>query len=102
VNGTTIIIPKRLPAKSNNYQKQKIREQLRAMADIEPIIGHLKQDLRMSRNFLLDEAGDIVNTMLTAAGFNLRKMLQWLKAGALNRIFYFFKSILFSPDWVLE
>jgi len=38
----------------------------------------------MGRNYLLDDVGDMVNTLLAAAGFNLRKMLQRLKAGALN------------------
>lgn len=86
VNGTRIVIPHRLPASETNYQIQKIRNQFRARSGIEPIIGHLKQDHRMSRNYLLDEIGDIVNTLLAAAGFNLRKMLQRLKAGALNII----------------
>lgn len=83
VNGTRIVIPSKLPASANHYQKQKIRNQFRARAGIEPIIGHLKQDHRMSRNYLLDEVGDVVNTLLAAAGFNLRKMLQRLKAEAL-------------------
>lgn len=96
VNGTTIIIPTKLPATANNYQKQKIRKQFRARAGIEPIIGHLKQDHRMSRNFLLDQIGDSVNTLLAAAGFNLRKMLQRLKAGAKNIFVDFLKGIIIS------
>jgi len=101
VNGTRIVIPIKLPASANNYQKQKIRKQFRARAGIEPIIGHLKQDHRMSRNFLLDEQGDLVNTLLAAAGFNLRKMLQRLKAEAQNIFVEFFKS-LFTSNWELE
>jgi len=58
VNGVQIIIPTKLPALANNYQKQKMRKRFRARAGIEPIIGHLKQDHRMSRNYLLDEQGD--------------------------------------------
>jgi IS5 family transposase len=84
VNGVKIIIPSKLAASATNYQKQKIRKRFRARAGIEPVIGHLKQDHRMGRNFLLDEQGDWVNTLLAAAGFNLRKMLQRLKAGALD------------------
>lgn len=38
----------------------------------------------MSRNYLLGEQGDLVNTLLAAVGFNLRKMLRRLKAEALN------------------
>lgn len=84
INGTKIIIPKKLPASATRYQIQKIRKFFRSRAGIEPIIGHLKQDHRMSRNFLLDDDGDKINTLLAAAGFNLRKMLQRLKAEALN------------------
>ena len=84
INGVKIIIPTKLPGSANNYQKQKARKRFRARAGIEPIIGHLKQDHRMSRNYLWDEQGDLVNTLLAAAGFNLRKMLQRLKAEALN------------------
>jgi IS5 family transposase len=100
VNGTTIVIPKKLPESANNYQKQKIRKQFRARAGIEPIIGHLKQDHRMGRNYLLDEQGDMVNTLLAAAGFNLRKMLQRLKAEANNIFVEFVRYILFAPNWM--
>ena len=86
INGVKIIIPKKLPSTSTRHQIQKIRKQFRARAGIEPIIGHLKQDHRMYRNFLLDEDGDKINTILAAAGFNLRKMLQRLKAEA--NLFY--------------
>jgi IS5 family transposase len=98
VNGVQIIIPAKLPASANNYQKQKARKRFRARAGIEPIIGHLKQDHRMSRNYLLDEQGDLVNTLLAAAGFNLRKMLQRLKAEALDIIFNFIRRI-FAEVW---
>lgn len=84
INDVKIIIPKRLPTSATRYQIQKIRNQFRARAGIEPVIGHLKQDHRMFRNFLLDEDGDKLNTILAAVGFNLRKMLQRLKAEALN------------------
>jgi len=77
INGVKIIIPVKLPASTNNYQKQKMRKRFRARASIEPIIGHLKQDHRMNRVKL-------VNTLLAAAGLNLRKVLQRLKAEALN------------------
>ncbi len=82
INGIKIIIPKKLPTSATRYQIQKIRKLFRARAGIEPIIGHLKQDHRMNRNYLLDEEGDKINTILAAAGFNLRKMLQRLKTEA--------------------
>lgn len=101
VNDTKIVIPNKLPASANNYQKQKIRKQFRARAGIEPIIGHLKQDHRMSRNYLLDEQGDLVNTLLAAAGFNLRKMLQRIKAEAQN-IFVEFINYMFRPNLIFK
>lgn len=80
--GVEIIMPKKLPAWTTRYKKQKFRKYFRARAGIEPVIGHLKSDHRMSRNYLLDLIGDKNNTILAAAGFNLKKMLQRLKAEA--------------------
>ena len=84
IEGVKIISPGKLAASASRYLIQKTRKQFRARAGIEPIIGHLKRDHRMWRNFLLDEDGDKLNTLLAATGFNLRKMLQRLEAGALN------------------
>jgi IS5 family transposase len=97
INGVKIIIPKKLPSTTNRYQIQKIRKQFRARAGIEPVIGHLKQDHRMSRNYLLDEDGDKVNTLLAATGFNLRKMLQRLKAEA-KLIYTILWNIIFPVE----
>lgn len=93
VRGVKIIIPKKLPESATRYQIQKIRKLFRARAGIEPVIGHLKHDHRMSRNYLLDPEGDKVNTILAAAGFNLRKMLQRIKAEA-SKIFVFIRQSL--------
>ena len=43
---------------------------------IEPVIGHVKADHRMERNYLLGRVGDRINAMLSACGFNLRKLLR--------------------------
>ena len=93
VGGVQIIIPKKLPKTSTRYQIQKIRKLFRARAGIEPVIGHLKHDHRMSRNYLLDPEGDKVNTVLAAAGFNLRKMLQRIKAEAIEIFDLLLKSL---------
>jgi len=37
----------------------------------EPVIGHLKQDHRMGRNFLAHSEGDANNAVLAAVGYNL-------------------------------
>jgi IS5 family transposase len=43
---------------------------------IEPVIGHLKAESRMDRNRLAGKAGDRLNAILSACGFNLRKLLR--------------------------
>ena len=43
---------------------------------IEPIIGHMKSDNRLSRNYLRGIIGDIHNVILAACGFNIRKLLR--------------------------
>jgi len=75
VADTIITIPKPLPADSTRYEKEKVRVKFRRRAAIEPIIGHLKHDHGMNRNFLKGIYGDFVNCVLAAAGFNLKKML---------------------------
>ena len=41
---------------------------------IEPVIGHLKHDHALKRNFLKGTQGDRINALLAACGFNLRKL----------------------------
>jgi IS5 family transposase len=42
---------------------------------VEPIIGHLKSDSRMDRNYLKGVEGDRINAILCGCGFNMRKLL---------------------------
>jgi hypothetical protein len=46
-------------------------------AAIEPVIGHLKADFRLARNFLKGTAGDLINALLAATAWNLKL---WLRA----------------------
>lgn len=55
-----------------------MKRMLRRRAAIEPTIGHLKSDNRMNRNYLTGQVGDKINAVLSAAGYNLRKLLRWL------------------------
>ncbi len=45
---------------------------------MEPVIGHLKAEHRMSRNHLIGSAGDAINAVLAAVGYNFRLLLKWL------------------------
>jgi transposase, IS5 family len=55
-----------------------IHRELRRRAAIEPMIGHMKTDGRLDRNYLLGTAGDAINALLAAAGHNLRLILAHL------------------------
>ncbi len=50
-------------------------------AAIEPVIGHLKHNYRMVRNFLKGSYGDAVNVMLAASAMNFKRMMNLWKAG---------------------
>lgn len=105
IEGVKIIIPGKLIKSASRYLVQKTRKQFRARAGIEPVIGHLKQDHRMWRNFLLDEVGDQLNTILAATGFNLRKMLQRLEAGAMEIFVFILNTLkvnLFKAKYLIQ
>jgi 1,4-dihydroxy-2-naphthoate octaprenyltransferase len=52
---------------------------MRRRAAIEPVIGHLKQDHRMGRNYLPGRDGDRINAVLAAAGYNFSLLLRWFE-----------------------
>ena len=45
---------------------------------VEPVIGHAKAEHRMGRNYLAGTQGDAANAVLAAAGYNFRRLLEWL------------------------
>ena len=66
----------------NRFRKRKPRAILRwwkRRSAIEPVIGHVKSDHCMERNMLAGAAGDKLNAMLAAVGFNLVKLMRGLK-----------------------
>lgn len=56
-----------------------IKRELRRRAAVEPVIGHLKSDHRMHRNYLIGAHGDAANAVLAAIGYNFRRLLAWLR-----------------------
>jgi len=77
---TETALPKAPGKHCTNYDKQKARQSFRRRAGIEPIIGHLKSDHRMLRNYLKGSVGDDINILLAAAAFNYKKRLRQLKS----------------------
>ncbi len=79
VLGTKIIIPDAPGKNRTAYEKQKLRKGFKRRAAIEPKIGHLKQDHRLSRNFYSGIKGDNINVMLAAAAMNFKRMMNIYK-----------------------
>ncbi|CAC9437836.1 ISPg7, transposase [uncultured Gammaproteobacteria bacterium] len=79
-------MPKKALKRDNRYQRDKKRKLCKRRAAIEPIIGHLKSDFRLSRNLLKGQIGDEINVLMAACAWNLRK---WMVAVA---IFLFWKK----------
>ena len=55
-----------------------IKRELRRRSAVEPVIGHLKAEHRMGRNYLAHRAGDANNAILAAVGYNFRRLIRWL------------------------
>jgi transposase, IS5 family len=52
---------------------------MRRRAAIEPVIGHVKNEHRMERNYLWHRQGDAINAVLAATGYNFRLLIRWLR-----------------------
>ena len=64
LGNTEVILPSPPLKRDNRYQRDKKRKRCRRRAAIEPIIGHLKTDFRLTRNFLKGIAGDNINLLM--------------------------------------
>jgi IS5 family transposase len=56
-----------------------IKRELRRRSAIEAVIGHMKTEGHLDRNYLKGRHGDHANVILTAVGYNLRLILTWLR-----------------------
>lgn len=57
----------------------KIKREMRRRSAVEPVIGHLKSEHRMGRNYLWHRHGDAINALLAAVGYNFRLLIRWLR-----------------------
>ena len=73
VGETKIVLPGKALKRDSRYEKEKKRKRCRRRAAIEPLIGHLKSDFRLSRNRLKGSVGDEINLLMAACAWNLRK-----------------------------
>lgn len=93
VLGTKIITPDTPNKQRTPYEKQKLKKGFKRRAAIEPKIGHLKQDHRLSRNFYKGIKGDNNNVMLAAAAMNFKRMMNKWKLNPLLFLFRFWQAI---------
>ena len=73
VGDVDIVLPKPPLKKDNRYQEDKKRKKCRQRAGIEPLIGHLKSDHRLAKNYLAGFLGDQINLYMAACAWNLKK-----------------------------
>ena len=92
VGDTTIHMPGAPKARASAYKKSKERQRFRKRAGIEPVIGHLKSDFRMKRNFLKGLIGDEINVLLASAAFNFKKWLVEAFLRLFSSTFYLFDT----------
>jgi IS5 family transposase len=72
------------PRPDKNITKTK-RSKHKRRAAIEPVIGHLKHDYRMIRNYLKGVIGDQINVMLSAAAMNFKRVMNLWRTEAIRR-----------------
>ena len=77
MSGTTkVVIPDSPKANDSYYKRRKKHNLFCKRAGIEPVIGHLKSDYRLGRNFYKGVFGDKVNIMFSAAAYNFKRAMR--------------------------
>ena len=87
---TAVIIPQAPSTKTTEHKKRKARRDFDRRSAIEPVIGHVKNDFRLARNYLKGIIDDSINLLLAAAAFNFRKLMRSVAHG----IFFSLCSLL--------
>ena len=77
---------------SKNRKKHKL---LKRRSSIEAVISHTKQHHRLGRNFLKGIDGNLANTILSACGYNLKKIYNKFKKAFKRMLFLLF----FTMRW---
>ena len=90
--GETII---HMPRPNKSITKT-TRQRHKRRAAIEPVIGHLKYNYRMIRNYLKGVSGDAINVLMAAAAMNFkRQMNKWKKLSV-----FFIQNFIFLLDLI--
>lgn len=84
IGETEILVPGPKPKEQTPHHPRLMRQRFRRRCAIEPVIGHLKSDYRLDRNYLKGFAGDTRNLLLAAAAWNFKKWLNLFVSFYLN------------------
>ena len=95
IGQTLVQIPKPFSKKQTKYQQKKLKNTYKQRAAIEPIIGHLKTDYRLNRNFYKGIFGDNINILLASAAFNFKRMMNKWKNQIKDFFIQFFQTLYF-------
>ena len=82
-----------VPKPDKNITKAQIKKH-RKRAAIEPVIGHLKQDYRLCKNYLKGIIGDNMNLILAAAAMNFKRRMNLWRTEALIRWLLLYKYFI--------
>lgn len=95
IGDTEVVSVRTLRGAKNCYSKRKTSERLRRRAAIDPVIGHLKSNFRLARNYLKGALGDHINVLLAACA------LITSESGCGWRRVYFahFRTVLFRAKY---
>jgi IS5 family transposase len=89
-----------LPKPDKNISKAK-RKKHSKRAAIEPVIGHLKSDYRLCRNFLKGILGDLMNVILAAAAMNFKRVMNLWRTEAISSWKLVYNFILYGLQFLL-
>ncbi len=91
--------PARINITGQGSKKKSRWEKLwrRRRAAVEPVISHAKHDNRMIRNYLKGPEGDEMNAILSACGYNIRKLIRAFFLPKILAAFSLFYQLLSAP-----
>lgn len=89
-----------VPKPDKNISKKK-RKRHSKRAAIEPVIGHLKSDYRLCRNYLKGILGDQINVILAAAAMNFKRVMNLWRTEAISSWQLVYNFILYVLQFLL-
>lgn len=81
----------------NRSKQERLRKLCKSRSAIEPIIGHMKTDHRMGRNYLKGFQGDEINALLAGAALNMKSWIRKIRSLPFFGCEYFWSPLGSGP-----